>query len=163
MWENLQERDHTLIASHDLSDVSVGLHFLCQRICLYHFRTACHLAPTTGFCYHTKEDRALCAEKEKGHRTDTLRRWCHSHSYSQLQEGNVLLICSITSVRSVLVSWGGASRSSDAVTKDRKSRELEIIAHPSSKEPRAGSNTATSPQNINGIWILIEKNNFRGN
>lgn len=34
----------------------------------------------------------------------------------QQQAGNVLLICSITSVRSVLVSWGGTNKSSADMT-----------------------------------------------
>lgn len=37
----------------------------------------------------------------------------------QQQAGNVLLICSITSVRSVLVSWGGTNKSSADMTTKR--------------------------------------------
>lgn len=44
--------------------------------------------------------------------------------YSRQQDGNVLLICSMTSVRSELVSCGGASRSSAAVTAQGKHRDL---------------------------------------
>lgn len=123
---------------------------------LRHFKTACNLAPNTGFCYQTKEDGGWHGRgEEKGHET---WRGCHDRSYSPLQEGKVLSICSITSVRSVLVSWGGASRSSDAETQTGKAGRLRLMPI-----LRPGENIATSPQkNINGIGILIEKNKFTG-
>lgn len=55
------------------------------------------------------------------------------HSYSRQQDGKELLICSITSVRSVLVSSGGASRSSAAGTAHKKNRHSEINAWPFTK------------------------------
>lgn len=44
--------------------------------------------------------------------------WFSRHILLNLQQqaGNVLLICSITSVRSVLVSWGGTNKSSADMT-----------------------------------------------
>lgn len=121
-WENLQGWD-SIGGPWKLSGICTGLHFLCQHMCLSYFKTVCNLFCNTGFCCHTKEDRELQVEKEEGHKTGS-SQWHKSHWYLRLQEGNVLLICSITSVRSVLVSWGGASRSSDAETKHRGSREL---------------------------------------
>lgn len=93
--------------------------------CLIYLQIMFSRVSNIAFCYLTEEDKGPHAEKKKGKgkaapAPDGL--W-----YSREQDGNVLLICSITSVRSVLVSRGGASRSSAAVTADKHKTKQQTL------------------------------------
>lgn len=81
-------------------------------------------------CYLTKENKGPHTGKKKW--KEKAQQWRHDLSYSRQQGGNVLLICSMTSVRSALVSWGGASSSSATVPADTRNNGRSQINVPSS-------------------------------
>lgn len=127
MWENLQEQNHALTEPQDLASLWGFIFSVGKHIGLRHFKTACNLAPNAGFCYQTKEDRGWLGEKEKGiagvaqsllltaargeRAIDLLHHLCEVRA-GVMRRGQQVLRCCDT---------------------DRKSRELEINAHPSTR------------------------------